>query len=199
MMDAIRKVSFNDQALSGEERNDVVMFKSCYPNSRFEGMGEAPGNPTGPDLTVWNARASFTAMLDSFKQRPDVLFVYLTAPPNAPKLPREFVGKWLLKKLTRRPNAAEVMAERASLARVFNNWVKSPEGWLKDYPLKNVVVFDYYDILTDGGASNFSRYPTEDGSDSHPARAGQQKAAAAFVPFLNRSVHRAGLASPGSE
>ena len=194
-MDKIRKVSFNDQVYGGDERNDIVAFKSCYPNSRFEAMGEAPGKAKGPDLTVWNAKASLAALLEVFKQHPDVLFVYFTAPPNAPKLPREFAGKWLLKKVMGRPSAAEVVAQRASLARTFNNWVKSPEGWLKDYPLKNVVVFDYYDVLTDDGASNLSRYPTDDGSDSHPAGAGQQKAAVAFVPLLNRAVRRAGLSN----
>jgi hypothetical protein len=72
--------------------------------------------------------------------------------------------------------------------------MKSPEGWLKGYPEKNVVVFDYYDVLTEGGASNLSRFASGDGRDSHPSAEGNQKAAAAFAPFINRAVRRAGLA-----
>ena len=64
---------------------------------------------------------------------------------------------------------------------------------LKDYPLHNVVVFDHYDILTDNGESDLSRYPTWDGADSHPSRSGNEKAAQAFVPFVNRAARRAGI------
>jgi hypothetical protein len=192
-MDKVLRVTFNDRMYTGDEKNRIVMFKSCYPNSRFVGMGEAPGTPDGPTLTVWNAKATLTALLDEFKKHPDTLFVYLTAPPNAPKYGAEPLVKVLARKAMGKPTTDETMASQASLSREFNNWVKSPEGWLKDYPLRNVVAFDFYDELTDGGASNFLRYPTGKGDDSHPARPGQQKAAAAFVPFLNRAVHRAGL------
>lgn len=193
-MDKILRVTFNDRLYAGDERNRIVMFKSCYPNSRFEGMGEPPGNADGPELTVWNAKATFTAMLEAFEKRPDTLFVYFTSPPNAAHYGSEPLVKVLAKKALGKPSTAEVMASQASLARTFHNWAKSPDGWLKDYPLRNVVVFDFYDVLTDHGATNFSRYPTgAEGDDSHPARQGQQKAAAEFVPFLNRAVHRAGI------
>jgi len=178
---------------TGDEKNQIVMFKSCYPNSRFEGTGEPPGNAKGPDLTVWNAKATLSALLGEFSKHPDTLFVYFTAPPNAAKYGSEPLVKVLLKKVLNKPTTGEAMANQASLARSFNNWVKASDGWLKDYPLKNVVVFDFYDELTDHGTSDFSQYPTGNGDDSHPARAGQQKAAAAFVPFLNRAVHRAGI------
>jgi hypothetical protein len=82
------------------------------------------------------------------------------------------------------------VTQQAKWAREFAAWAASPDGWLKDYPLKNVIVFDLYDVLTDEGASNVSRYPGEDGTDSHPNRAGNEKVAAAFVPFLNRALHR---------
>ena len=55
------------------------------------------------------------------------------------------------------------------------------------------MVFDLYDILTDHGQSNWSRYPTGGGGDSHPSRAGNRKVALEFIPFLNRSVKRMGL------
>ena len=84
-------------------------------------------------------------------------------------------------------------ATGARLAREFNNWLSGNTGWLKDYSLTNVVVFDYYDILTGNGKSDLSEYPTGGGQDSHPSREGNTKAAEAFVPFLNRAVRRAGL------
>lgn len=193
-MDKVLRTTFNDEAYTSDEKNRIVMFKSCYPNSRFEELGEAPGNPDGPALTVWNAKATLTALLDEFKKYPDTLFIYVTAPPNAPKYGAEPLVKVLLKKALGKPTTGDVMANQASLARTFNTWVASTDGWLKDYPLKNVVVFNLYDVLTDHGASNFLRYPTGKGDDSHPSRQGHQKATAAFVPFLNRAVHRAGLA-----
>ncbi|MCU0691484.1 MAG: hypothetical protein MUF54_08785, partial [Polyangiaceae bacterium] len=82
-MDRILKVSFNDRLLSGDERNDIVVFKSCYPNNRFASEGQAPGNPAGPELTVWNAKATLTALLAEFQKHPNTLFMYVTAPPTA--------------------------------------------------------------------------------------------------------------------
>jgi len=66
-------------------------------------------------------------------------------------------------------------------ARVFNNW-------LKDYDLKNVVVFDLYDILTGEGDSNWTKYPTRDGKNSHPNSEGNTKAATEFIDFINKAV-----------
>jgi hypothetical protein len=56
-------------------------------------------------------------------------------------------------------------------------------------------VFDYYDLLTGCVASDLSLYPTGGGYDSHPSREGNEKAAEAFVPFLNRAVQRARFAT----
>lgn len=192
-MDKVLTCNLNDEYATDGARNRIVLFKSCYPNSRFVGEGSAPGDPAGPELTVENAKATLTALLPELGKQPDTLFVYLTAPPNAPKYPAEPAWKWLAKKALGKPDAARVLADRAALAREFNNWVRSPDGWLKDYPHNNVVVFDYYDALTDGGASNLSQYPSGDGSDSHPSSEGQKRVAAALLPFLNRAVRRAGL------
>jgi hypothetical protein len=191
--DALLRTKLNDEKLPGDERNQVVLLKSCYPNNRFEGEGSAPGNPAGPELTVWNAKATMSALRDELQKHPDVLFVYFTIPPTAAGYKPERLFKQVARKVLGKPSTADVFAERAGLAREFNTWVASKEGWLKDYPLKNVVVFDYYDALTGSGASNFSSFPSGDGTDSHPSSEGQKQAAAAFVPFLNRAVHRSGL------
>ena len=140
-----------------------------------------------------NAQAAYTALLATFARSPDVLFVCVTAPPLAPKLPPEPLWKSLARKFLGKSDPGERLLASGRLARTFNNWLKAKDGWLKDYPHRNVVVFDYYDVLTDAGASDLSRYPTADGFDSHPSSAGQQKATAQFIPFLNRAMHRAEL------
>ena len=177
-----------DERLPAGRLNRIVMFKSCFPNNKVSGEGEPPGNPAGPQLTVWNAKATFAALLDEFRKRPDTLFIYVTAPPLAPR--REAIPVWR-KWLAQVRGRYVTLEDSARRARQFNNWVVDPDGWLKDYEGRNVVVFDYYDVLTGGGASDLSRFATGDGTDSHPSADGNRLAAEAFVPFLNRAVHRA--------
>jgi hypothetical protein len=193
-MDAVLACEHQDYAYRDQRRNDIVVFKSCFPNNNFVAAGTPPGHPNGPELTVWNAKAAYRELLPEFRKYPEVLFVCMTAPPLAPGSPPPPRWKQLAKAVLGRGGPR---APSAPLAREFNNWLSAQDGWLKDYPLTNVVVFDYFDLLTDGGASNVSDYPTRMGDDSHPSREGNEKAAAMFVPFLNRAVRRAGrLASP---
>ena len=189
-MDEILACDFQDVRYTNGFRNNIVVFKSCFPNNDFKSEGRPPGNAAGPDLTVWNARAAYAALLDEFGKHPDVLFVCVTAPPLAPKPPPQPLWKLLAKKAAGR---SDNLVASARLAREFNHWLSGQDGWLKDSELTNVAVFDYYDILTDHGASDLSRYPTDDGHDSHPSREGNVKAAEAFVPFLNRAVRRCGI------
>jgi hypothetical protein len=189
-MDQVLSCDLQDTNYVDGRRNQIVVFKSCFPNSNFTSAGTPPGNPDGPELTVWNAKAAYTTLLGAFRKHPEVLFICVTAPPLAPKPPPQPRWKQLAKQVLGRDDHR---AARASLAREFNNWLAGRDGWLKDYPLTNVVVFDYFDLLTGNGASNFSRYPTGEGLDAHPSREGNEKAAEAFVPFLNRVVRRAGL------
>ena len=197
-MDDVLRVDMQDETLDGELRNQIVLFKSCFPNSNFVGEGEAPGNPEGPELTVWNARASLTALLEHFAGHPEVLFVYVTAPPLAPPGPQP-AWKWLAKKILGRSVGGEEQARAAALARQFNNWVRSPDGWLRGYEQDNVVVFDYFDVLTDHGQTNFLRYPTGGGTDSHPSTEGNRLAATELVPLINRAVRRAGLGDSSAD
>lgn len=195
-MDLVMKVDHQDTFFEDDRRHDVVMFKSCYPNNVFVGMGAPPGDPLGPELTVENAKATFRALLPIFERYPDKLFVYVTAPPKV--LLREPLAKSLIKKVIGRPN----LAASGKWARAFNSWiVDSESGWLSEYDKKNVAVFDYYDILTGYGRSNFSVYGSgPDGMDDHPSSEGNRIAAKAFMPLLNRAVRRAGLtAAPAAE
>lgn len=191
-MEEILSCDLQDSFYSDSTRNDIVMFKSCYPQNKFVGRGQAPGNEDGPELTVENAKAAYRALLPEFQKHPNTLFVAVTAPPLAPVRSSTRLYKVIAKKILGRRDPIVVSGP---LARQFNNWLKDPQsGWLSNYDGTNVVVFDYYDILTDRGASNFSRYPTgPEKTDNHPSSEGNQKAAEAFVPFLNRAVHRSGI------
>ncbi len=156
--------------------NQIVMFKSCFPNSSLEG---APTDPPlrGEGLTVGNAKAIYNELLTYFASRPDKLFIAITAPP--------------LQERTHAENA-----------RAFNNWLV--KEWLANYRGNNVGVFDLYNVLT--GPENHHRYiggkiehvvqpgrntlyyPTN--GDDHPSPAGCRKATAEFVPLLNVYYHR---------
>lgn len=165
--------------------NRVIMFKSCFPNSELEGNPADPPAP-GDGLTVSNAKYVYNDLLNYFATRPDKLFVAITAPP-----------------VQNPANAAN--------ARAFNLWLV--QEWLASYPLPNVAVFDFYNVLTH--RDNHHRfvngqieYVTSNGrgtsayasssDDDHPNSAGNRKATDEFVPLLNIFYHRwvAGAGAP---
>ncbi len=156
--------------------NEIILFKSCFPNSALTGN---PNDPPGSyeDLSVSGAKYVYNQILSYFATRPDKLFVVITAPPLSD------------------PTYAEN-------ARAFNLWLVS--DWLDEnkYPLNNVAVFDFYNVLTardahhrfrDGyiehgrNISNTLAYPS---GDDHPSQAGSRKATEEFVPLLNVFYHR---------
>jgi hypothetical protein len=184
--------------------NQVILFKSCYPNSQLGGVptdpatiGENPmrsafaGDPS--IYTLANAKGIYNEILEYFRSRQDKLFILITAPPLA---------EW------------ETDAAHAANARALNDWLVN--DWLVDYPYHNVAVFDYYNVLTSNAGSpdssdagevsgnhhrwwngavqhqhtvnnDFSAYPS---GDSHPSQGGNQKATQEFVPLLNVYYHR---------
>lgn len=183
-MDAALTTAVNDQHLPPNQRNQIILWKSCFPNNQLTDQA-----------ALARARDELTALLPIFAKHPDVLFVHLTTPPMAPRAEKEPIWRWLAHAVLRKPQPADSLAKSGPLARALDEWVVSPEGWLKGYALKNVAVFDLYDVLTGHGESNFLVFPTKDGYDSHPSREGNERAAAEFVPFLNRAVRRAGLSN----
>jgi hypothetical protein len=158
--------------------NQIIMFKSCFPNSE---LGGQPDDPAGDyeDWTVAGAKYVYNDLLNYFRTRPDKLFVVITAPPVSD-------------------------SSYAENARAFNLWLVN--DWLQEnnYGLNNVAVFDFYNILT--GPDNHHRfvngaiehihasgmdtlyYPSSPGDD-HPAEAGNRKATQEFVPLLNVFYH----------
>jgi len=180
--------------------NEIVMFKSCYPNSNLGGdpddLPTTGDNPlrgedySSPNHTVANAKGIYNDILEYFSTRQDKLFIVITAPP-------------LYESNTDSAHAAN--------ARAFNSWLVN--DWLATYPHNNVAVFDFYNVLTSNGGSwnendlnaetgnhhrfhngvieyitdqgiNTSAYP-DGGNDDHPGPAGVQKAAGEFIPLLN--------------
>ncbi len=180
--------------------NQIIMFKSCFPNSNLEGN---PNDPPSTDdwLTVGSAKRVYNDLLEYFATRQDRLFVVITAPP------------------VQDPTYA-------ANARAFNNWLVYE--WLAGYPYSNVAVFDFYNVLTTNGGHpdtndlgrdsgnhhryhdgaiqhifdgdddanpNVSEYPTD--GDDHPSPAGNQKASGEFVPVLNVYYNRYLAAASG--
>lgn len=195
--------------------NQIIMFKSCFPNSNLGGQPSDPpttgANPLrGQDSsseyhTVGNAKGIYNDILAYFATRQDKLFVLITAPPL---------------------NSGETSTQAAANARALNNWLV--DNWLAAYPYANVAVFDFYNVLTSNGgnrntndvgsatgnhhrwrdgaiqhtqsvASNVAAYGSTS-DDSHPTAAGGQKATAEFVTLLNVLYNRwqaaAGPATP---
>lgn len=182
--------------------NQIILFKSCFPNSNLYGnpTDEAYAEPNDWEYSVANAKAVYNHLLTYFATRQDKLFVVITAPPLSRKdYPED-------KNMS--------AAARAANARAFNTWLVN--NWLTGYAYNNVAVFDYFNVLTSNGGNtdindigkttgnhhrwwnsgiqhvqglnnDFAAYPT---GDSHPSTAGHQKATAEFVSLLNIYYHR---------
>jgi hypothetical protein len=181
--------------------NEIIMFKSCFPNSALQGSVNDPvpsidknplkGEGSGSEYhTVANAKGIYLDLLEYFKTRPDKLFIIVTAPPLSD-------GTY------------------ASNARAFNEWLVN--DYLKGYSGRNVFVYDFYNVMTsNSGSSSVNDAAKESGNhhrmwngavqhkvesgmmgtkntaayasgqdDDHPTSAGSQKATAEFIPVLN--------------
>jgi hypothetical protein len=164
--------------------NEIVMFKSCFPNSAVGGSASDPtpaigSNPlrgaSGP-LTLANAKGVYLDLLNYFAAHPDKLFVLIVSPPL---------------------RHDDTTAADAANARILADWLVDPGGWLAGYTGHNVAAYDYYTVLTGGyhrvwngaiehtaGTSNYL-YPAWETGDSHPSAAGHQAATSQFPHWLN--------------
>lgn len=185
--------------------NEIVMFKSCFPNSALKGKANAAIPPIGSNHlkgessdsayhTVANAKGIYVDILKYFKTKRDKLFIVVAAPPLSDET-------------------------YSSNARAFNQWLVNT--WLKGYPYKNVFVFDFYNVLTTNGGNpnkndlnsatgnhhrwwkgaiqhktngdndsnpNVLEYPSD--GDDHPTRAGDLKATGEYIKLLNIAYNR---------
>ena len=123
--------------------NEIIMFKSCFPNSNLAGNPDDPPS-RGQNLlrgqgaseavhTVQNAKGIYNDLLGYFATRQDKLFIVVTASPLI---------------------ESETTPEAAANARAFNIWLV--EDWLKNYPYRNVAVSDLYNVLTSKGVTRRS-------------------------------------------
>lgn len=188
--------------------NEIIMFKSCYPNSHISGVptdpptsGDNPlrGQDAGSEhMTVANVKGIYNDILGCFATQTDSLFVLIVSPPQIED---------------------DTDATHAANARAVADWLVN--DWLDDYgyPHNNVAVFDFYNVLTSNGGdvdtndlnsetgnhhrwwsgtvqhtqtviNDFSYYGGGNGGGSHPTAAGNEKATEEFVPLLNVYYNR---------
>lgn len=136
-----------DETHSAGVTNTIIMFKSCYPNSKVKAADKSidlddPGvraawldpNRGGYYNGMWDegtggpinyVKAAYTGLLDIFRSHPDRLFVAVTAPA------------------LHRGSTNPADARRA---RELNDWLRTE--WLEGYRDKsghvNVAVFDWF-------------------------------------------------------
>lgn len=146
---------FTSADISGQT-NQVIMFKSCFPNSAVgapDTSSGLPANPTIADARTWVAgtgysnwwdlgeaagpinfiQAEYLALLDIFAEARyrNILFVAWVAPPEC---------------------------ESTSLyARQLADWFENQ--WLAGYPHDNVLLFNYWNIHTGEHLANGDAMP----------------------------------------
>ena len=164
-MDKILKFDYHpDFYYDSPLENDIIMFKSCFPNSQIIDEGTAPGNPDDAAKLVWNYKAVLESLKYIFSKYPDKIFIFVTAPPLI---------------------QGQTTLENAQRAREFNDWAKNiyHSEYKRDTGLDNLLVFDLFDILADSTNCLKSEYKFKVG-DSHPNTTGLAEATRQFVRFL---------------
>ena len=155
-----------NQYRTDSAKNDIVLFKSCFPNSNIVADGTEPGDPTVPTRTVANYKALFAQLQLEFAKHPHTLFVYLTAPPLVPE---------------------STTPENARRARQFNNWMTTEfaSAYQKETGLNNFAAFDLFGVLADSDNVLKAEYRQNIAADSHPNAKGSRAATEAFLRFFD--------------
>jgi hypothetical protein len=164
-MDRILKFDYHSNAYyDGPIENDIIMFKSCFPNNQIVGEGNPPGDPNDKTKLIWNYKAAMQTLKGIFSRYPGKTFIYVTSPPLVPQATNP---------------------EQAQRARDFDNWVKGSfqAEYAKDTGLNNFHVFDLFDILADSTNCLKPEYRINE-LDSHPKAEGLQEATREFQKFL---------------
>jgi len=154
-----------DKYYSAPETNDIVMFKSCFPNSDIAGNGQLPGDPASSERTMANYRAVFEQLKGEMAKYPDKLFIYVTAPPLVPE---------------------STTPERAANAAAFNRWLIGEylPGYEKETGYTNLVIFDLFSVLADETGFLREDYRRPGKGDSHPNTRANKVAAAKYMEFF---------------
>lgn len=150
---------------AGSEENDVVMFKSCFPNSDINADGDS-GN------TLPSYRDVFNNFQGELAANPTKLFVYLTSPPLHPD---------------------QTTLENASRAREFNTWILTEfvPRYRQETGLDNFIAFDLFDVLADEAGVLRAEYRRDHlVGDSHPNDEGYKEAARRFMQVFRPEWER---------
>ncbi len=139
--------------------NEIVMFKSCFPNSDV-------GNSITDEQEIYNS------LLPYFSEHPDKMFILVTPPPmqniSSPKKTRE-LANWLVDGWLSDYNTGNVFVFD------FYNVLTAPD---------NHHYFDgTNEVHNVTDPSNTLFY--DDGGDDHPNSEGSTKAAGQFISLLN--------------
>lgn len=158
MDDILRFKSHPNRYFGDGKTNDIVMFKSCFPNSNILADGQS-GN------TISRYKEIFNGLKSAFSSRPNTLFIYLTSPPLHPD---------------------STNSENAARAREFNRWIKSDfvTEYTAETGLSNLLAFDLHKILADETGVLKPDYRGPISGDSHPNIEGYQAGAVAFMEYF---------------
>lgn len=166
--DMSRILSFKahpDRYYSDTTTNDIVMFKSCFPNSNIVGNGQLPGDPVSTQRTLANYKAAFDEIGQEMSKYPERLYIYVTAPPLVPE---------------------STTPENAQRATEFNRWVTGEylPKYQKETGHSNFVVFDLFNVLADESGFLKQSFRRSNQGDSHPNPEANKTAARAFMEFF---------------
>jgi hypothetical protein len=159
-----------DNALSNMVLFNVVITKSCFPNSAIK-----------TEAQLDRYKFHYSHIRETISRFPNIMFILLTQPPLIPK---PFPGY---------PDSASTNIEDALRARKFSNWMKSND--FKNGS-SNIFVFDLFDLLAEPETAtknaNMLRhgYRSFLGFDSHPNYRANRVIAPIFVEFLSENIQK---------
>lgn len=145
--------------------NDIIMFKSCYPNSIITSEGSGEGNAASHDRSIANYKATFEGLKAELGKYPDKLFIYMTAPPNVP---------------------AVTTPENAQRARDFNTWLMKEylPRYKEETGFSNLVIYDLFNFLAGEDNTLKAKYRKSNERDSHPNDIAKKEIAEDFLKFF---------------
>ncbi len=151
--------------------NEIIIFKSCYPNSEV-------GNSIDDEKTIYNSLLSY------FSDHTNKMFVLIIPPPeqviNNPAKTRE-LANWLVDYDN---GWLSIYAHKNVFVYDYYNVLTDPNN--HHHVVDNEIIHIVSDNPVDATNPDELYYPS---GDNHPNSTGQQKATQEFVPVLNAYYH----------
>lgn len=144
-------------------QNEIIMFKSCYPNSEV-------------GTSIDDEKAIYNGLLPYFGAHTDKMFVLIVPPPEidiaSAALTRE-LANWLSDTATGWLAIYNVTHNNVYVFDYYNVLTHTDNHhWVNGGVVEHII----------DNSSNVLFYPS---GDDHPSATGHQKATAEFVPLLN--------------